>query len=250
MRTRIISYALLLILPNLAIAQPAVIVNDPIQTLQNKLDLVQQQIRNTGQRFNNLKMVQQGATLAKSYLEMKRAVAKLKRTADALTGKYGYGRYLSGPSRLLDPAYHPSSTEELVRLMASGYNPGKLGDRERAYDKKYPRKTKEEVFPYAPDSPEAHQFKDLQDFTKSLTTNSEVLYGSILNRKKVILALQQEIDKTENIKAAMDLNNRLAVEIALNSIEQLHLQTLQARTAAARNQGEVNRIIVNQPLSK
>lgn len=240
MRYVLICFLFFLAFRCLAVTPAPVVVHNPLGWVQQQLALTEAKLRALNQGVNNQAQIRQIALLAKTLHKMELQYLQIKRTSEALSGKYGYGRWLKGPARLLDPYYHPSSTRELFDLMRRGGGSGRYSDRVSVYQEKYPSANRDDVFPYKPDSPEAHQYESLAVNTGALSVSGEMIYDSIANRKKIILALQGEIDETDNIKASMDLNNRLMVELNMVMVDALHLQSLQAQSTAAVNQAKVN----------
>lgn len=72
---------------------------------------------------------------------------------------------------------------------------------------------------------------------------SQFDYNNIQNQINYIQQLQQQIDKTPDIKGALDLQNRIAVENNLIQLEVLRLTALSNQQQAVKAQGDANAVV-------
>ncbi len=72
---------------------------------------------------------------------------------------------------------------------------------------------------------------------------SQLDYNNIQNQINYMQQLQQQIDKTPDIKGALDLQNRIAVENNLIQLEVLRLTALSNQQQAVKAQGESNSLV-------
>jgi type IV secretion system protein VirB5 len=72
---------------------------------------------------------------------------------------------------------------------------------------------------------------------------SQLDYNNIQNQINYMQQLQQQIDKTPDIKGALDLQNRIAVESNLIQLEVVRLTALSDQQQAIKAQGDVNSIV-------
>jgi type IV secretion system protein VirB5 len=83
-----------------------------------------------------------------------------------------------------------------------------------------------------------------KDNTQSAFAATEAVYNQLDKRLKTIEELMGQIDKTQNIKEAMDLNSRIVAETGFISLDLARLNSMQLSLQAVF-QNESNRELEN-----
>jgi len=169
--------------------------------------------------------------------EAKKRFNQLKRQYESLTGKYGYGKWLKGPARLIDRRYRPESQEELLRLLRQGESTGEYrNDRDAWVNVYLPPDPEKGRYKY--NSPEAHQQQALTDDAMALDLESNyLLYADSAKRLKTMSDIAGKIDETENVKEAIDLLNANVLALHATTEKLLTLQSRMAHRASVHDTG-------------
>jgi len=236
----IIVLLITLITPAKLIAS-GMVVYDGLNHIESLLQTMEQQLIQANTKINSIEAVEQTRNLIKQYEEMKKHYTELVRQAEALTGKYGYGRWLKGPARLLTREYRPENNEDLLGLLSEGRsdNP-KYKDNRNAWVDIYLPKDPKEGRPEEKDTPDTHQKRDLLNSSGSLYIIGGSLYDDTKDRVKTIEDILDKIDETESVKESLDLLNANTAELHRTLEKLLLVQALLLKHEGVVGQGQVN----------
>lgn len=226
---------------SLTLCATGAIVYDPLNFVQSKLTAVQGGLSNINEKINNQAQIVQIKVTLNTLYQLRQQYQQIVFTAESLSGKYGYGQYLTGPARLLDPSYHPATTEEMLQQFREGGKDGVYGDEVNKWRDKYDAAPSETYWCVGNDCPLAESAKDRSSSAMSLGTTSEVVYNNIRARAKTVENLSKQINETDKIKQSLDLNNSLLAELALMMSDISRLQALQGKATAANLQHDINK---------
>lgn len=171
------------------------------------------------------KLVQQIQEMKKQYDMLKQQYDELVQTKNAVTGSYGVSLLENGPLAELSRRAVPGTWQEVVSLQQSGVIPGfsqKLGD----FQKLFPT-VDGNLISQDPNNRNAQGYKLSTDNVRGAFASAELIYNKIADRLKTIEALTKEIDKTDNVKNATDLNSRIAAENGFLNVEMARLNSIQ-----------------------
>lgn len=244
---RVINYLLFLALcvpPLLVSALPAgggtVNTYDFFQNVEAILQTAEQKLIEANTYVNNNLAVVRIRNQIRQIEEARKRMTQLQRQYDALTGKYGYGRWLDGPALALTHKGRPKTNEDLIQALRDGHATGEMAHDRDAWVNVYlppnPHSKRVEVNP----TPNTSQQQALIDSTGSLYMMGNHYYNETSKRMKIINELTQKMDETDNLKQSMDLLNANVLALHSTIEDMLTLQALMAKRASAVDQGTVN----------
>lgn len=166
----------------------------------------------------------------------KKQLHQLENLNDSLSGKHGYGN-----KNYNDNAYAwgggTNSWQEILALSKRGGGNGQLGETMLSLAKEYPIKNSFE----SPNQTEKDYYRLQAQTSLASRSAAEVSYQQAVKQEKTMRSLHDLIDKTENEKSASDLNNRLASEQAMTSLQQTKLLSILVQQQAVAAQERTNR---------
>lgn len=218
-------------------------VHDPLSWIEAKIMSVEQALTKRQMIIANHKyavMIRKQLDLIDKAKKRNNQLENLKRS---LSGKNAYGRFLWGPFEMLDPAKTPATFEQLYWMTRDvGKNPevatDGYGKEARAYMER--NQFISPVTSNYPDSAINKDFERQKTNSIMLGVNSESTYEAAARNYANINAFQHEIDETNTVKEALDLNNRILTEIALVQTQLLRLNSLESKVSAEREQRDYN----------
>lgn len=185
------------------------------------------------------KLSQQLQEMQKQYDMMKQQYAELQATKDAVTGSYGVSMIANGSSDQLGRRTMPGTWQEVVSLQKSGAIPGLYGKQQDYFQKLLPS-VDTKLFSENPKSRNSVSYKMSTDNTQAAFAATEAVYNKIQDRLQTIEALTAEIDKTQNVKNATDLNSRIVAENGFLTVDMARLNSMQLslQTTMQNNQNQ------------
>ena len=188
--------------------------------------------------------LKQLAELKKHYDLLKQQYDELLATQNAVTGSYGMGLLQNGPLDELGRREMPATWQEVVSLQNSGVIPGVFTEKGEYFKKLLPT-VEDKLFSSDSNDRNLTGYKLSTDHTRAAFAATEAIYNKIQDRLKSIESLTQEIDKTDNVKQATDLNSRISPENGVLSIDLAHVSwaQLSLHTVLQNNQ---NQTVANQ----
>jgi len=180
------------------------------------------------------------------YQEMKRQYDMLKKQYDELTalksnitGSYGMGLLMNGAEDSASRRPLPKTWQEVVELQKEGF----YGNRLDHYAKLLPSIATQLLSKNDQDR-DVVGYKMDKDHTQAAFAATEAVYDQLQKRLTTIEGLVGQIDKTENVKEAMDLNSRIVAESGFVSLDLARLNSTQLSLQAVM-QNDSNRELEN-----
>ncbi|MDH5327711.1 MAG: hypothetical protein OEY58_19830 [Gammaproteobacteria bacterium] len=221
---------------------------DPLNWIQNKLNALENTLTQMNTRINNQTQIIQIRQKIRQLEQMERQWKQVQRQYEALSGKNGYGQWLNGPARLLDPSYKPKDINDWRRILSTGKTHSKItkGNSDNdwngpAYTNPYSVLPRDKAYPRNPNSRRAWQEEQHAYKTGAVNMTARQIYATIEDRQEAIDEILKLADNAETMKQAMDINNVFLSELNRNMIEILHLQATLAQMQSAGQQGQVER---------
>jgi len=159
----------------------------------------------------------------------------------AITGSYGLGKLGFDPT-LQSWGSGTESWQAILNLYQKGGNPGSLSDVVKQLSKEFPIQEGKVANPN-PESIDAKYYLLQAKTALATRAASQTDYDNIQKQVHSMQQLHEQIDRTQNLKAAVDLQNRLQVEGNLLQLEILRLLSLTSQQQAISAQGHVNTIV-------
>lgn len=168
---------------------------------------------------------------------------QLQAQQQLLTGSYGYGQLNYNPQL---SSWGHGTDQWAALLTAYQSNSGEFGTLAKQLQQQFPLEATA-MKPHA----RMNSYQTLQAQTALATrTASEHTYNQLQAKRDAQQQLHSQIDHTANIKAALDLQNRLSYENNLLQLELVRLLALSTEQAAINQQGAANRALVHQQFLK
>jgi type IV secretion system protein VirB5 len=167
------------------------------------------------------------------YEQLKQQYTTLKQQYESVTGSYGRGQ-IGFAESIQTSSIVPGSWQEVVVLQARGAFATKTDYYERLIKTLPP-----ELF-VDPKAQSATNYKLSTDSVRAAMAGGDVLYGEVQTHLNNLARLNQQVDRTTNIKDGQDLQNRIATEngmlqSALAKVATLNMN-LQANLVNQQNQ--------------
>jgi len=168
----------------------------------------------------------------RQYEELQEAVKQV----EAITGNYGLGELVNSLLHIEGRRYAPEEWDEMLDILeAEGLPPHvfEIVDLVGELKELYRIIERDEYNLLDPDSPNAVAFERRTQTNLAAQSIAETSYDKSYERLAAIEEMILAIDATENIKAAADLQARIAAETGLAAIESIRLQTVRMNQDAA-----------------
>jgi type IV secretion system protein VirB5 len=162
--------------------------------------------------------------------QLKQQYDTLKQQYSAVTGSYGRGQ-IGLVESVKASSVVPGSWQEVVAQQANGAFASK-----NDYYEKLIKTMPPELFT-DPKAQAATNYKLSTDSVRAAMAGGDVLYGEVQTHLNNLARLNQQVDKTANVKDAQDLQNRIATENGM-------LQTAVAKVATLNMNLQAN--LVNE----
>lgn len=194
-------------------------------------------------KSNLAKNIQQVAEMKKQLDMLKKQYDELLATKNAVTGSYGVSLLQNGPLAEEGRRVMPKTWQEVVALQQSGVIPGIYSERQDYFKKLLPT-IDAKLLSVNPEDRNVTSYKLSTDNTRAAFSTTEAIYNQIQKRLETIEGLTKEIDKTENVKHATDLNSRIQAENGFLNIEMARLSSMQLALQASMQNAQ-NQAIAN-----
>jgi type IV secretion system protein VirB5 len=167
--------------------------------------------------------VQEAIQLAQQLQAMGKQLDQLKQQYGAVTGSYGRGG--QGLTDALDASsIVPGSWQDVVSQQKSGI----YGSRQATYEKVMNTMSPGDFA----DQGEGANYKMSTDSVRSALAGGESLYDEAQTHLRNFQNLSQQVDTTQNVKDAADLQNRMSAELGMAQSAQTKLQAINANLTA------------------
>lgn len=183
--------------------------------------------------------VMQFQELKRQYDMMKKQYDELTALKDSVTGSYGMGLLMNGAEDSASRRPLPQTWQEVVQMQKDGF----YGDRLEHYAKLLPDIATKILSTHGQDR-DVVGYKLAKDHTRTAFAATEAIYDQLQKRLATIETLVSRIDKTQNVKEAMDLNSRIVAESGFVSLDLARLNSTQLSLQAVL-QNDSNRELEN-----
>jgi hypothetical protein len=177
--------------------------------------------------------------LLKSSLDIE---SLMKQVNSNLTGSSGWGTYQSHDYQSYGNSAR--SWSDVMKLSDSGGGSGALGQTVNSIANQFPIDKKS--FNKGISDPSSQTYYAMQSSTVLATrAASQLDYDKVQDQIGYQQMLQQQIEKTKDLKSAVDLNNRIQVEANLINLEMLRQSALSNQQHAISEQANINGALSN-----
>lgn len=185
------------------------------------------------------KLIEQLQQMKQQYDMLKKQYDELVATKKAVTGTYGVSLIQNGLEDEKGRRAVPGTWQEITSLQKAGALPGVFSKTQESFKNLLPT-VDLKLFSLDPKNRNVIGYKISTENTAAAFAATEAIYDQIQNRLKTIEVLTQEIDKTQNVKHATDLNSRISAENGFLNIDMARLNALQLslQTALQNNQNQ------------
>jgi len=183
--------------------------------------------------------VMQFQEMKRQYDMMKKQYDELMAVKNSVTGSYGTSLLMNGAEDAASRRPLPQTWQEVVELQKEGF----YGERLEHYSKLIPSIATKLLSNNDQDR-DVVGYKMAKDHTQAAFAATEAVYNQLQKRLTTIEGLVGQIDKTQNVKEAMDLNSRIVAESGFVSLDLGRLNSTQLSLQAIL-QNESNREIEN-----
>lgn len=191
-----------------------------------------QEIAQTGQVVNRLH--DEISTLKQQY-------QSLQRQYQSITGHYGWGTFENSLSQLQRTReWSPSNWQNALSGMAGG-NPARYQQLLNEYKQNHRTLSKTDY--QKGSNPElANSYANQVKTNQTSATQASYEFNQINQHLKTLYQLSKSIESSgaDDMKAAIDLNSRIEIEIGFISIAELRMQTLLNEQAANQSAVKIN----------
>lgn len=167
--------------------------------------------------------------------EQVNVVTQLKQTA---MGHYGMGNLLNDVQSFEDRQWSPEHWQDALRGLSGG-NKARYQQLLDLYQHNNHLLT-EQQFEHATNSTDAKRYQHNIEVNRAVSVNSSYAFDNIKHHLDSIHAISEQIDKTDNTKAAVDLNSRLIAELAYIHTQELKMQILLNQQMASSVSNSLN----------
>ncbi len=143
--------------------------------------------------------------------------------ADA-EGHYGMGDLMNSLSELKEQQYSPDTWEQAVQGLSGNQNED-YQTLWTNYTQSHPYPSQEE-FASGSDDSQAELFQQQTASNQASAVTATYAFNQVNQELQKIHDLSDHIDTTVNTKAALDLNSRIAVELAYIQMQSLKMETI------------------------
>lgn len=218
----------------------ALSVHDPINAMINLLNKMENQISKVQQKAANHQLVLQAKRQFETIQALKMQFLTMQQQLNSMQGSGGYGQYLEGPFKALDPRYTPKTLEELLWLMRDvGKGTGPASQQLNDFLKDNPYYQGSYKPSFSNDILEGDR-RGIRDNSAAAAVYSQETYQSAQESYDTISSLQKKIDKADTLKNALDLNNRIMTELSYMFAISMRNDSVTNRLGAKEAQQKVN----------
>ncbi len=172
-------------------------------------------------------MQQQFQVLQKTYNNAQQELQQMKQLVEVTQGHYGMGNLLNSADHL--KVWQTTYLQDPLH---------KLGGAEDYY-KRHPSLSFSE-YQRGSSKLRAKLYRQRVQVNQSVTVNASHSYQQLATYLKRIYQLSNNIEHADTLKQAIDLNNRLLVEMAYLQLQQLKIQTLVLHQHAGEVAGQID----------
>lgn len=190
-------------------------------------------------------MVQELSQLEKEYSLLQDAyknaqdqLAQQKQLVSDSEGHYNVGSMLNGQSELTQREWSPNTWDAALHGLSGG-NPDRYNQLLSDYKKNHPTLSAEE-FQKGASGPLTQVYQQQINTNQAADVNATYAFNDIQQSLKNVHDLSDQIEKSPNTKASMDLNARLLAEVAYIQIQELKMQAILNEQVAQQNAEKIS----------
>ena len=176
-------------------------------------------------------LLQQGYALSQQQLNM------AKQIANGQIGHYGFGQYLNSAEDLKRRQWSPDRWEDALQGLSGG-NPARYRELVEEYQHSHEFVAPNQYARVA-NTQATVNYVQASQTNQAASVQATYSFNEINDHLKTIHDLTGQIEKTENMKSAMDLNSRIQAELAYVSVQELKMQTLMNQQMAQSQSNEL-----------
>ncbi|MEO8400578.1 MAG: type IV secretion system protein [Gammaproteobacteria bacterium] len=166
----------------------------------------------------------------------------MKQVSNHMAGNSGWGTYQFHDYQSYGAGAH--TWGDVQRMVKNGGGGSQLGQAINAISNQFP--SNNALFNKGITDPRTQTYYSLQSQTiLAARAASQVDYDKVQDQIGYQQMLQQQIEKTKDLKAAVDLNNRIQVEANLISLEVLRQSAIANQQRAVTEQAGMNNALLN-----
>ena len=151
-------------------------------------------------------------------------------------GHYGYGNLINSLSDLKDKQYSPNTWNNA--LQGESTNNSEYNQLWHDYSSSHFILSKDD-FEKGTTANDAKLYEQSVQSNQASGVTSTYVFNEVNQELDKIHQLSERIDQASNTKAAVDLNSRIAVELAYIQMESLKMQSIINQQVAQKSQGEL-----------
>lgn len=176
---------------------------------------------------------QQYAQMLQQYETLKSQYATMQQQLSSITGNYGRGT-VGLNEAIQSSSVVPGSWQEVVAQQGSGA----YGSTQTRYEKLL-QTMPQELFA-DPNGRQATSYKLTTDSVRAAFSGGDVLYGQVQRHLNTLATLATLVEKTQNIKDAQDLNNRINTETGMlqTALAKMEVMNLNLQANALNEQAQ------------
>lgn len=190
-------------------------------------------------------MIQELAQLEKQYQVLQDAyknaqdqLSQQKKLVSDSEGHYNVGSMLNGQGDLTQREWSPNTWDAALHGLSGG-NPDRYNQLLSDYKKNHPTLSPEE-FQKGASGPLAQVYQQQINTNQAADVNATYAFNDIQQSLKNVHELSEQIEKSPNTKASMDLNARLLAEVAYIQIQELKMQAILNEQVAQQNSEKIS----------
>jgi hypothetical protein len=182
-------------------------------------------------------MIDQYNVLRRQYEALREIVSEAQRTNRQITGGTGKAWLANGSTERGERRWLPTSWQDVIAMQKAGLNPGRYADRLKWYDDRMKAIDGKAIVPGAPGHRANWNYQISSDNTRAALAAAEALFDQLDKRLRNVEALNEQIERADSLKQAVDLNSRMLAEQSFISIELARLQSMQLMLLATTQNG-------------
>ncbi len=167
---------------------------------------------------------QQYAQLQQQYQLMNQQYQQIQQMRADAEGHYGYGNLLNTVEDLAQREWSPPTWQDALQGLSGG-NPARYQQLLQSYTAAHPTLS-QTAYVNGASPQKAEEYAEEIQTNDAASVNASFAFNDVQQQLNHIYALSSNIEKTNDTKAATDLNGRLLTEIAYVQVQQLKMQTV------------------------
>ena len=182
-------------------------------------------------------MIEQYNALKAQYDQLTRQVAQATRTNQYITGTTGTAWIANGAAEQAQRRWLPASWQDALAMQKVGLNPGRYADLLKWYETRMQSVDPKLIVQNSPNHRANWSYQLSSDNTRAALASAQTLLDQLDKRLRNIETLNAQIERSDSLKQAVDLNTRMLAEQSFISIDLARLQSMQLMLLATAQNG-------------